>query len=1140
MISKSLFPAGGQKSSLFASIVACTFLLCAVSLISPRTASAQVATAAINGTVRDTTGAVIPGVQVVLRNLATNVEQTTVTNDTGNYVLLNIPPGRYDLNVSKQGFKSAVQTNITLVVNQATSYDFTLPIGATRQAITVSGSAVALQTSTAGLGVAVVTRQVNDLPLNGRNFTQLLALTPGVSPVNVSQNSGGNDVNAVGAFSFPAINGQINRSNMYLLDGLNDLEALRNEYAVAPILDDIREFKVNSHNDQAQFGGVLGGTVNVVTKSGTNQLHGALWEFLRNEKLDARNPFFKTRNPLRQNQFGGDVGGPVILPHYNGKNRTFFFFGYEGSRRVESAQTLFRVPTSAELNGNLSDLGVPIYNPFSTRPDPNNPGEYLRDEFPNAMIPSNLLDTNMVKFAQTLFPAPVNTGVTGQNGVDNSPVSVRSNEENFRFDEQLNTKNSFWFRFTRVTVGRSGSAGYPGLAAERPYSAHQLGANWTHTFGPSAVLSAEFGRTDAREIIQNAFNNVKAQDFVSQIQLSQDFACGFKAGPSCLIPNFSIPGFLSGGETFVNRHLSNIWEGRADLSLIHGKHIFTTGFDFNTNNFEQPNNAIGVGFSSFQTANLESPGGTGNALASFLLGVPDTANKRNVHETEYGGKVIGAYFQDQWKATNRLTVNLGIRYDATFWPVYGSLQDGNQFVGDLNLNDGTYVLARVPPSCAVTNAAPCIPGGQLPDHVVVTSQSSGQIYNNTYDNIQPRVGLAYRLGSRNVLRAGYGRVYDNWSAVAQLGQNYEGSWPDIGQLLANNLNATDVVVTSENPFAQTGLLPAPTPFTQVQWFLDPLAKNAYSDQWNFGIQRELTSHTTVSASYVGSHDGRLNLGGYKNVAVTPGPGNAATVASRRPYPYINPTYYDQSVGRSNYNAFQFSLDRRATQGLSYLVSYTYSKAMDIGCSGFFGVEGCSIQNPYDLNNDRSVSAYDLTHVLSASWVYQLPFGNGRKYSSGSSVVNAVAGGWAANGIVTLTSGVPYFVGVSGDIANTGNVGTGGFYERANLVADPKLSNPTPTMWLNKSAFATPAPYTFGNLGRNSLRGDWFKNVDFSVFREFPITEGKRFEFRAEMFNFTNSPTWGTPTNNMSNTNFGRIFGTRSTEREVQFSLKLYF
>lgn len=1137
MVCKSFFPLGRQEGSFSISTLACLFFLCAASLASPWTASAQLATAAINGTVQDSSGAVIPQAKVVLRNLATNVEQTTVTNDTGNYVFLNIPPGGYNLSVSKQGFKSALRTHITLVVNQTTSYDFTLSVGTTRQAVTVTGTAVGLQTSTSGLGVAVVGQQVNNLPLNGRNFTQLLALTPGVSPVNVAQSSAGNDVNAVGAFSFPSINGQVNRSNMYLLDGLNDLEALRNEYAVAPILDDIREFKVNSHNDQAQFGGVLGGTVNVVTKSGTNHFHGTLWEFLRNEKLDARNPFFATRNPLRQNQFGGNVGGPVILPHYNGRNKTFFFFGYEALRRVQSAQGLHRVPTPAELNGNLSDLGVPIYNPFSTRPDPNNPGQYIRDEFPNAVIPSNLLDPNMVKLAQTLFPAPENTGVGGTNLIDNTPLSIRSNEENFRFDEQLNAKNSLWFRFTRVTVGRTGSGGYPGLAADRPYSAHQLGVNWTHTFGPSAVLSAEFGRTDAREIIQNAFTNVAAQNLISQTNISQDFACGFKAGPSCLIPNFNIAGFLSGGETFVNRHLSNIWEGKADLSLIHGRHIFTTGFDFNTNNFEQPNNALSVGFSSFQTANLESPGNTGNALASFLLGVPDTANKRNVHETEHGGKVIGAFFQDQWKATNKLTVNMGIRYDVTFWPIYGSLQDGNQFVGDLNLNNGTYIVARVPPSCTVTNAAPCIPGGQLPAHVVVTSNSNGQIFHNTYDNIQPRVGLAYRLGSKNVLRAGYARVYDNWSAVAQLGQNYEGSWPDIGQLIASNLNSTNVVVTSENPLAQAGLLPAPTPFNQVQWFMDPLAKNAYSDQWNFGIERRLTSNTVVSASYVGSHDGRLNLGVYGNTAVTPAAGDAATVASRRPYPYITPTHYDQSIGRSTYNGFQFALNKRASSGLSYLISYTYSKSMDIGCSGFFGVEGCSVQNPYNLANDKSVSGFDLTHDLSASWVYQLPFGKGRKFHSSSRVVNALAGGWAANGIMTLTSGVPYDLVVSGDIANTGNAGN---YERLNVVGNPNLSNPTPAEWFNTAAFSAPDRYTYGNLGRNALRADWYRNIDFSVFREFPITESKRFEFRAEMFNFTNSPTWGTPVNNISNRNFGKILGTRSTEREIQFSLKLYF
>lgn len=313
-------------------------------------------------------------------------------------------------------------------------------------------------------------------------------------------------------------------------------------------------------------------------------------------------------------------------------------------------------------------------------------------------------------------------------------------------------------------------------------------------------------------------------------------------------------------------------------------------------------------------------------------------------------------------------------------------------------------------------------------------------------------------------------------------------------------------------------------------------KNTLSDQWQFGVQHQLTGNTVLEADYVGSHDGRLPIGGFKNTAVTPGPGS---VSSRSPYPYITPTYYDQSVGRGNYNAFQFKLDGHTVYGLTYLVSYTYSKAISMGCDGFFGAEGCYVENPYNFNNDRSVSDLDLTHLFSGAWVWSLPFGAGRKFSSGNKAMDEVIGHWQVNGIVTMTTGLPFTLTVPGDIANTGD---GGTYERPNLIGNPTLSNATTLEWFNTAAFAVPAPFTFGNVGRNTMRGNWYKDLDLSFFREFPlpITEATHLEFRAEMFNSTNTPTWGNPVSNATNTNFGKISSTRSTERQIQFSLKVYF
>ncbi len=1114
-------------------------VLSAVFLAIPGTCSAQ-NTASINGTIRDVSGGVVPEATVVLKNVETGVERRTASNDVGVYVLQQILPGKYNIDVHKEGFTTAEEHGMTLLVNQTTTYDFTLSVGSSRQTVTVGVSIAALQTSTAELGTAITRTEINDLPLNGRNFSQLLMLTPGVSPVNVSQNAGGARTIPWGGFVVPSVNGQTNRSNMFLLDGVNDNEATNGSFEITPTLDDIQEFKVDSHNDLPQFGGGLGGVVNVVTKSGTNAVHGAGWEFLRNEKLDARNPFFTSRNPLRQNQFGANIGGPVVLPHYNGRNRTFFFASYEGGRHRAASETLYLVPTPQQLQGDLSGLGVPIYDPSSTRPDPAKPGQFLRDPFPNGRIPTERLDTNMVALAQAVFPAPVATGVAGLNGLDNTPLVHDFDQYSLRADEQLNASNSFWFRFTHDRNPLSESGGTAGLLSTNTFRTYQAAAGWQHSFGASSMLQLRFNRLEGTISPVVLRTKGDGAQIINQTHLAQGFACGFFGGIGCLLPGMNITGYATNGEVHnAPDASSDVYGGKVDFSKLHGKHTFNMGAEFNTDNEGPINTTLAsAGFSSIQTANLESPGGTGSALASFLLGVPDNATRRNTSFGVSGGWINGFYFGDQWKATDRLTVNWGVRYDYTLIPTFTSAHDNNK-VGNLNLNDGTYVLQSVPPSCAVVGKAPCIPGGNLPDHVIVSS--NGKIFQNTHDNIQPRLGLAYRLGSKTALRASYGRFYSSWASVTQTAANYQGTWPSAGQQLAQNLNPGVPTVTAENPFAAAGFLPAPTPFNQVSWFTDPHIKNAYSDQWNFGVQHQVTADTVVTANYVGSHTSRIDVGGYRNAAVTPGPGDAATVASRRPYPYIAPTYYDQSIGRASYHSFQFSLRRNISKGLAYLISYTWSKSLDIGCSGWYGVEGCSIQNFYDLDHEKGVSAYDLTHMLSASWVYELPIGAGKRFSTGSRAADYALGNWKVNGILTMTSGLPYDVGISGDIANTGMAGCcNGYYERLNLVGDPNAFNLSPENGLNRAAFAAPAAYTFGNLGRNRLRADPFKNLDLSLFREFPFAETRRLEFRVNAFNFTNTPTWGIPLQDINNPNFGRIFSTRSTERQIQLSLKFYF
>jgi hypothetical protein len=1117
-----------------------TLLFAAFVALFPGWVFAQVggAAAAVNGTVTDTSGAVIPAATVQLHDMERNVDKTTQTNEAGYYVLVELTPGKYTLRISKQGFATAAQAPFTLVVNQRATIDFSLSVGSTTQTVTVQATAAALQASTAELGTAILARSVNDLPLNGRNFTELLTLTPGVSPISVAQNSSGYGSSPVGSFTFPSVNGQTNRSNLYLLDGINNQGSYVNTYGVAPNLDMLEEFKVQSHNDTAEFGGVLGGVVNVVSKSGTNELHGSAWEFLRNNALDARNPFLSDVTPYKQNQFGAAIGGPVILPGYNGRNKTFFYAAYEGYRNHTTAGYLFVTPTPEELAGDFSGAGVTIYNPFSTRPDPANPGEMLRDPFPNNQIPSNLLDANMALYAKAFFPAPVYTGVAGFNGVDNTPAIVRQDEASLRLDENLGNKTFLWIRYTGFTQPSSVSAGLPGVLTDTYFHGYNAGAGLTRSFGSSAVASFVFGRMRLEDNSNNVFLHA-SDNLWQQAGFSPNFVANLANGSPPLNPGISFAEYVGipGGAVWITP-LSQIYQYRGDFSKVAGHHNFKMGADFATNNQDSL-----YGFTDsesyipFQTANLEAQAGTGNSLASLLLGVPNSASQQAGTETLKGGWEDGFYFQDNWRVTSRLTFNWGIRYDQTLRPLVSTA--GKYSDGDFDMTTGTYILSSLSPSCAVTGHAPCIPGGTLPDHVVVSSRSNHSIIQNTFDNWGPRIGLAYRLRDKTVVRTSYGRFYDDWAAVTQETGNYAPDWPAAGVFMAQNLNTTVPTVTAENPAPSIGVLPTPTPFGSIQcWCVDPKIKNPYADEWNFGVQHQLTPNTLITASYVGSHGSRLDLGLLANTAVTPGPGD---VTAREPFPYLTPQYWDQSVGRSSYNAFQFTLDKHFSNGLTYLVAYTWSKSMDISCSGWFGSEGCSTQNPYDVDADRSVSGFDLTHMLSLSWVYELPFGSAKRFQTGNKAMDYLIGGWEFNGISRFTSGTPYAVGISGDVANTGNIGNQPYgYERLNLVGNPTPSNQGPNHWLNTSAFAAPPLYTFGDLGRNALRTDWFKDFDLSVFRKFRLGETKSLEFRAEFFNAFNTPVWGAPISDFSNPNFGIVNLTASTARQIQFGLKLYF
>jgi hypothetical protein len=645
---------------------------------------------------------------------------------------------------------------------------------------------------------------------------------------------------------------------------------------------------------------------------------------------------------------------------------------------------------------------------------------------------------------------------------------------------------------------------------------------------------------------------------LSTVGFSSNFVDGFAAaGGGSLIPSPGISGYANGGENITNvPKATDSHQVSGNVTKIVRNHTLTSGGGFTSNKFESPLSYASLSFAGGQTGNPQSNPNNpepGDPLSSFLLNVPDGANRRNVHETTRPGGLMSLFIQDSWKATPKLTLNFGLRYDRTFIPPYGTDatigQQGGIETGDFDFSNGTYVLQKLPPPCSVRGFAPCIPGdGTLPAHVVVDPR--GKIAHDTLTNFGPRVGFAYRLGGRTVVRGAAGIVYDNWAAVSQMAQNIEGAWPDIGQLIANNLNQPSgtPTTTAQDPFAGGGggLFPAPTPFNQVLWFYDPHLKNPYSMQWNFGVQRELNSSTTVDVNYVGSGSRRLNVGGYYNTALTPGPGDPK---ARAPFPYIAPTFYDRSIGNGNYHALQVEVNKRYSNGLAYQVAYTYSKSIDEASSGWFGVEGQSLTDPYNVAGSRGPSGFDLRHTLSVNMLYQIPIGHGKRFSTKNNALDYILGNWQINNIFTARSGVPFNVywGAS-DLANTGNV-SWAQYERANLVGNPhsgSCPNGSPVgsvdCIFNTTAFAVPAQFTFGNSGRDAFRSPSFWNLDTSIFRQFPFWgEGRRMEFRAEAFNVFNTVILGTPGNDISNvSSFGKANSTANSARQLQLGAKVIF
>ena len=740
---RRLYSSGRVHFALAAIAVAILFL--------PSLSHAQVSQANVRGTVTDKTGAVIPQATVTLVNTSTQVTASTISNSAGAFYFQNINPGTYTLQASASGFTSQKLQPFVLEVNQTATLNFKLSVGKVTQVVSVQAQGEAIETASTSVGLTLDREQLQNIPLNSNNFTQLFKTAPGVSPISVPGSQTGAYTTSIGPMIIPSFNGQNQRSNLFVVDGMLDDETFGNAYAVQPIIHSMDNMKLESHESNAEFGGSTGGTVNISTKSGTNQFHGDLWEYYEDPSLQAVPYFSKAVPPLHQNLFGADIGGPVIIPHlYNGHNRTFFYGAYSGFRLSSPNTDYFLLPTAAELSGNFS-ADPPIYDPASTTC--NAAGNCSRSQFdylgqPNHVDPSRL-NQGAIYYLQHALPpvtSPTASLPGGTNAYETAPNIQSFNRYDFRVDQEVGAKTSVFFHIMGL-LGSS-TSGRSQLPAVTSTNAYTWVASYTHTFSPTTILHLEGGRTyESRPFLQN-WKGLPA-NFDSAVGFPTGLSSGYVTlGNS--IPAVNVAGYFGDLGEWANPEVTAANSAYiGDFTKIVGKHTLRMGAQYNSMGESQDIEWAQEQFTSQETSSLGS-GNTGTAIASYLLGVTNGFTKRNVVESLGPGGVFSAYFQDTYQPIQSLTLTAGLRYDIPFIPKYGTPGNSNQYTGDFDFNNGTYIIYKVPPPCSTTRTAPCLPGGILPPHVVV-SKDGDKVLQNQYDDLQPRLGIAYRLGPKTAI-----------------------------------------------------------------------------------------------------------------------------------------------------------------------------------------------------------------------------------------------------------------------------------------------------------------------------------------------------------------------------------------------------
>jgi Carboxypeptidase regulatory-like domain/TonB dependent receptor len=1154
----------------------------AIALLSACSVYGQTAAGEINGFVTDKTGGAVAGATVRLTNQGTQVVDRTQTNASGHFLFINVKPGSYSLGVEMPGFKVAQVPAFDLAVNQLLTQNVVLDVGSAAETITVTTEAPLLQQSSTELGSVISEQAVKELPLNGRNFTQLMILTPGANPVSTAQGSsiGFQDAGVTGipgtSFFKPSLHGQQNRSVLYYMDGIGNTDFRGSIYGVLPIIDAVDEFKVQSHDANAEFGGVLGGVVNLSSKSGNNEFHGSAWEFVRNNAFDARNPFVDFCNAARcgpasnpntpaapvhydQNEFGAAGGGPII------KNKTFFYAAYEGWRYSKAPLSLTLVPTAAELSGDFSHsfYTQQIYNPASTTCVGTT---CTRQPFPGNIIPASQILPGMQSYFAAYLQQPNVTGITGSNYIETRPQTDTSNSWQIRVDQNFSEHTTMFGRLSQMWV--SDVAPVAGTLETTPsdYHAYNFGGGITHLFRPNLILDVRAGAL----LKPYVFNQAAASNGTAPAT-----AAGFKNVDQYggMVTDFSTPyvtsdtgqrGLSYRGNPGVN------WD--AGLTWIKGNHNVKVGAQFIYVNRFQNNLFQQYTFADAQTSNIGAAK-TGNSLASALLGLPNTYTGQlpQYAEDYFRFNVWSGYVQDEWKIGRNVTITAGLRYDYLpgIVPLNGRLSNG------LDLYAQKYLIgAKSVPACTTPFSDPCIPGGissvPFSSNIVFTGKQS-VLPPPVKDNWGPRIGIAWQFMPGMVLRAGYGIYYDTVSARSQYAQNdIEGAtWPwstGIGTQSANQQVGGIYPGGPGNPLTSitslVGNFPSPfvaaSPWTSAGggYTDDPHFKDARSQQWNVEIQRQFGKNAMLSVAYVGSKDTRLDYTGWANAARQASPNGtpAATIDALKLMPFMVPTWhYSESIGVSNYQALETKFQQHWSNGFLTLLSYTWSKSLD-NSSGFFAAEngsggGSVVQNYFAPGQNYGPAGFNIPQLLTWSTVYDFPVGHGKRWLN-KGPASWILGNWEANYVFLARSGQPFNLVVNGDVANiSGNGGSLSGYARPNVVGNPNsgsctvngASVPVGTYqcFFNPSAFTIPSG-SFGNFGKDALHNEAFFNMDFSLVKTIPIGERRSFQLRFEGFNVFNFQILGTPATTIGLATAGQITSVASTPRQLQLAAKFTF